>query len=108
MAFPSVDLGDDGWAKRGPSAFPEMMEGSHTLNPEFGGPMHDRNATPEITTERMHQFSADLQLADDFDDLRHPKPWQRSVRSEESSSLNVKVVRGHPQPCARNTLCVRK
>ncbi|KAL8455987.1 hypothetical protein Emag_000230 [Eimeria magna] len=81
VAFPSVDLASDEWARRVPSAFPEMIEKPLSHNPEFGAGLHDRNPSPEITADRMRQFWLDLERAEDFDDLNHPKPWQKQFKS---------------------------
>ncbi|CDJ38991.1 penicillin amidase domain-containing protein, putative [Eimeria tenella] len=91
VAFPSVELKDTEWSTRGPSAFPEITEGPHSLNPEFGGPMHDRDPSPKMTPERMHQFKEDMQRAEDFYDLKHPKPWTTEQQPQHSNTFSLKV-----------------
>ncbi|CDJ53116.1 penicillin amidase domain-containing protein, putative [Eimeria brunetti] len=91
VKFPSVDLKETEWAERGPSSFPEATEGPSSLNPEFGGPMHDRDASTKISQERMQQFKDDMQRAEDFYDLKHPKPWTMDKQPEQTKSFNVKM-----------------
>ncbi|CDI79539.1 penicillin amidase domain-containing protein, putative [Eimeria acervulina] len=91
VKFPSVELKDTEWAKRGPSAFPEMTEGPSSLNPEFGGPMHDRDPSAKITQERMKQFKEDMQRAEDFYDLKHPRPWTTDGQPEQTNTFNLKM-----------------
>lgn len=93
VPLPFVKLDDTEWSTRGPSAFPELTESKAARNPLFGESIHDRNPEPEINAARMHQFREDLQRAEDFDDLKHPKPWERRREPEQSSSMNLKVVR---------------
>ncbi|CDJ60854.1 penicillin amidase domain-containing protein, putative [Eimeria maxima] len=91
VKFPSVELRDTEWAKRGPSDFPEMTEGPSSLNPEFGGPMHDRDPNAKITRERMEQFKEDMQRAEDFYDLKHPRPWTTDRQPEQTNTFNLKM-----------------
>ncbi|CDI87287.1 penicillin amidase domain-containing protein, putative [Eimeria praecox] len=91
VKFPSVEQKDTEWANRGPSSFPEMTEGPSSLSPEFGGPMHDRDPSAKFTRERMQQFKEDMKRAEDFYDLKHPKPWTTDKQSEETNSFNMKV-----------------
>lgn len=90
VPFPFVKLDDADWAMRGPSAFPELTEGALPRNPLFGGSIHDRDPKPKINKERMQLFREDLQRAEDFDDLKHPKPWERRREPEHSNSMNLK------------------
>ncbi|CDJ28136.1 penicillin amidase domain-containing protein, putative [Eimeria mitis] len=93
VKFPSVELKDTDteWAQRGPSTFPEMSEGPSSLSPEFGGPMHDRDPNTKITPERMQQFKEDMQRAEDFYDLKHPRPWTTDKQPEHTSNFNLKM-----------------
>ena len=108
VPFPFVKLDDKEWSTRGPSAFPEMTEGAMTRNPLYGDGIHDRNPNPEINKERMQQFRDDLQRAEVFDDLKHPKPWERRQGPAESSGLNLKLVRVHRPYSACNISCMQQ
>lgn len=88
--YPSVKAESD-WARRGPSAFPEMMEPSHALNPEFGGGIHERNPQPQITKERMQQFKAELLKQEEIDDDVNPKPWNEKTEAQPTGGLGVRV-----------------
>ncbi|OEH74597.1 penicillin amidase domain-containing protein [Cyclospora cayetanensis] len=90
IEFPSVEKQDTEWASRGPHTCPEMTESPHTDNPEFGGPMHDRDTNPEITVERMRLFYEELQKNADSYYIKHPKPWEEGSRGEESNSFSLK------------------
>ncbi|KAL8272564.1 hypothetical protein Esti_003453 [Eimeria stiedai] len=91
VGFPSVDLDSDEWARRVPSAFPELIEKPLSYNPEFGAGLHDRNPSPEITRDRMRQFWLELEKAEDFDDLKHPKPWQKRFKSSDPNHLHFQI-----------------
>ena len=56
--------------------------------------MHDRDPSAKITQERMKQFKEDMQRAEDFYDLKHPRPWTTDGQPEQTNTFNLKMVSG--------------
>lgn len=54
--------------------------------------MHDRDPNAKITRERMEQFKEDMQRAEDFYDLKHPRPWTTDRQPEQTNTFNLKMV----------------
>lgn len=68
----------DEWARTDPLNYPELSQRPLEEGEGFGSPVHDRNASPVLSPEKLEAFRAALAEEEAVADLVHPKPYKKS------------------------------